>query len=71
MQARAALDTRLAQDAEHTAEKIATGTAALVTQTDTLIKLTRRVCGLTVVLIVLGLFEVARFILGLLRHQIQ
>ena len=60
--ARAALDIRLAEDAERTAQKLVTGTDRLVTETETLVKLTHRLYVLTIILIVLGLFEVFKFL---------
>jgi hypothetical protein len=66
-----ALSVRLAEDAEKTAQKLVTGTDRLITETETLVRFTRRLYILTIVLIALGSFEIFKFLLGLLRHNVQ
>jgi hypothetical protein len=67
--ARVALDVRLAEDAERTAQKLVTGTDSLIKQTETLVKLTRGLYFLTIVLICFGAFDVIKFLLGLICHH--
>jgi|ERR1035437_8511328 hypothetical protein len=69
--ARAAIDVRLAEDAERTAQKLVNSTDTLVTEAKTLVKLTRRLYILTVVLAFLALFEIFKFLLGLVCPHIQ
>ena len=66
--ARVALDIRLAEDSERTAQKLVTGTDSLITETKTLVKLTHRLYILTIVLIALGSFEIFKFLLGLINQ---
>ncbi|HAO80212.1 MAG TPA: hypothetical protein DCQ92_14840 [Verrucomicrobia subdivision 3 bacterium] len=66
--ARVSLDIRLAENAERTAQKLVTGTDRLITETGTLVKLTHRLYILTIVLIVLGSFEIFKFLFGLFCH---
>jgi hypothetical protein len=67
--ARIALDIRLAEDAERTAQKLVTGTDALITETKILVKLTHSLKMLTIVLVALGVFEVIKFIFNSVCHH--
>ena len=64
--ARIALDIKLSEDVERTAQKLITGTDTLIAETKTLVNLTHRLYILTAVLIFLGAFEFIKFILGIL-----
>ena len=67
--AKAALEIRISENAEQTAKKLVTGTDRLVTETETLVKLTHRLYILTIVLIVLGSFEIFKFLFSLISHN--
>ena len=67
--ARIALDIKLSEDAERTAQKLVTGTDTLITGTKTLVGLTRSLKTLTIVLVALGLFDVIKFLLDLVCHH--
>jgi len=67
--ARMALDIKLADEAERTAQKLVTGTDILINETKTLVELTHSLKTLTIVLVALGLFEVIKFVLDLVCHH--
>ncbi len=69
--ANTALSIRLAADAEQTAQKLVTGTENLIAETAKLVQLTKRLCGLTIVLAVLASFEIFKFLFGVFCHHIQ
>ena len=66
-----ALDIRLAEDSERTAQKLVTGTDSLIVETKTLVKLTHRLYILTIVLIALGAFEILKFLFSLICHKVE
>jgi hypothetical protein len=69
--ARMALDIKLADEAERTAQKLVAGTDTLITETKTLVKLTSRLIGLTVVLAIIASFEIFKFLFGIVCHMVD
>ena len=67
--AMAALQIQLSKEAERTAQKLVTGTDALIAETKTLVELTRSLKILTIVLVALGVFEFIKFVLDLVCHH--
>ena len=66
--ARIAIDIKLAEEADRTAQKLIAGTDTLIIETRTLVKLTKWLIGLTIVLAIIASFEIFKFLLGLLCH---